>query len=136
MMRQNGRLCRLSCPLRSAFISFWAFNEADVDAREKIRPDIQKFGRILMAIAVNKGGRYGFAGEHGVDVLSYFENFVKEHLIKTHNICIWNFQVWKNTFPAGGYYFVAVRKELPPPQCLESLNCYPTNKHPSIPSTC
>lgn len=124
--------------LRSVFLSFWAFNEADVDARDRIRPDIQNFGRIVLAVYFNAEGRYGWGEEshkNGVEVVSYMKTWV-EHLLATHNTCMWHFKTWDTSFPAGGYYFVATRKELPPPLCLASLNCDSTTKHPSIPSTC
>lgn len=135
LMKDNTHL------LRSAFLSFWALNEADVDARDKIKPDILNFGRILLAIFFNKEGRYGWqevseAGKVGVDVVSWMKNFVEKDLSKTHNTCMWHFKTWDDDFPAGGYYFVAARKELPPPKCLQSLNCDSTTKHPTIPSTC
>merc|ERR1719203_485415 len=124
--------------LRSAFISFWAFNEADVDAREKIRPDIQRFGHIFMAVQMNQEGRYGWGAEShkkGVEVASYLKTWVSQ-LLQTHNTCMWHFKKWEDTYPAGGYYLVAARKELPAPVCLESLNCNSMSKHPTIPSTC
>jgi len=125
---------------RSAFIAFWSFSEADVDARERIRPVIQGFGRILIAIHMSLDGRYGWIemekGKKGVEVASYMSNFVKDHLLATHNVCMWHFKPGANNYPAGGYYFLAVEKTVGPALCLSELGCSKKKLHPSIPSTC
>ena len=43
------------------FLAFYSLNEADVDARQKIRAAIKGFGRILLGIHHGEEGYYGWA---------------------------------------------------------------------------
>jgi hypothetical protein len=45
----------------SMFMAFYSLNEADLDARQKIRAAIQGFGRILVGIHHGEDGYYGWA---------------------------------------------------------------------------
>eukprot|EP01052_Picozoa_sp_SAG31_P039510 SAG31_NODE_5493_length_2502_cov_4.810653_2_plen_200_part_00 len=128
---------------QSMFMAFYSFNEADVDARDKIRKQVAGFGRFLLAIHHEPDGHYGWMPQKdlghldagnpeqiGVEVVQDFTKWFTE-LQKTHNTCVWDFKQKRNS-----YYAIAILKELGDAKCLPELNCNAKRIHPTIPSTC